>query len=159
MSGFPHDARDPLDVLLVHHAPAEVPRFVESLPVRLRATSSQAVAAQFARPGARYQRPQLIVLDLDGSRIAALEALRFLKASPILRSVPVIVLAGSRAPDDVAAAYAQGAASYLAKPAGVEEYERLLRRLFDYWGTVEPLPRANPSAEIEETGRGARRGA
>ena len=61
-------------------------------------------------------KPDLMILDLSLPDEDGLSVLRWLKADPELKSLPVIVLTASSDPKDRERALAQGAAAYLVKP-------------------------------------------
>jgi len=97
----------------------------------------------------RSPRPRLILLDLRLPRIDGLEVLGEIKASPTLRSTPVVVLTTSDSEHDVARAYAHHANSYLVKPAEFARIRELIDRVQGYWLGMNRLPadgnRATPS--------------
>ena len=63
-----------------------------------------------------------------------------IKATPSLRSMPVVVLTTSDSEHDVARAYAQHANSYLVKPAEFSRIRELIDRVEGYWLDVNRLP-------------------
>ena len=82
--------------------------------------------------------PRLVLLDLDMPRCDGRRALARLKSDPILRSIPVVVLSGSAAPEDVRLAYEIGANAFLRKPLEFERFVRALRATHAFWfGSVE----------------------
>ncbi len=58
----------------------------------------------------------LILLDINLPRRNGLEVLEWLRGSPVLRSLPTVMLTSSGERSDVNAAYGFGANSYLMKP-------------------------------------------
>jgi CheY-like chemotaxis protein len=88
----------------------------------------------------RSPRPRLILLDLRLPRVDGLEVLGEIKASPSLRSTPVVVLTTSDSEHDVARAYAQHANSYLVKPAEFSRIRELIDRVQSYWLGMNRLP-------------------
>jgi CheY-like chemotaxis protein len=68
------------------------------------------------------------------------EVLRFIKADLIMRTIPVIVLTSSTAPDDVASAYYSRANSYLRKPNDLKETFKMVRALQRFWLDLVVLP-------------------
>ncbi|AXV08615.1 two-component response regulator [Euzebya pacifica] len=77
--------------------------------------------------------PHLILLDLSMPRKDGLTVLKELRADEMLQSLPVVVLTSSDRPEDVNAAYALGANSYVNKAKG-------LSNLADYWTQTANLP-------------------
>ena len=85
-------------------------------------------------------RPDLILLDLNLPRMDGREVLAHVKADRELRNIPVVVLTTSAAPDDVAAAYAAHANSYITKPVDFQRFHEALRTLEQYWFEIVTLP-------------------
>ena len=85
-------------------------------------------------------RPDLILLDLNLPRMDGREALIHIKSDPALRDIPVVVLTTSAAPDDVTAAYAAHANSYVTKPVDFRQFHEALSALEQYWFEVVTLP-------------------
>jgi CheY-like chemotaxis protein len=78
-------------------------------------------------------RPNLILLDLRLPRVDGLEILKEIKNSDELRCIPVVILTTSEAERDIARAYLNHANSYLVKPVGFEEFNKLMEDLGFYW--------------------------
>jgi CheY-like chemotaxis protein len=91
-------------------------------------TSQGAYADRAAHP-----LRQLLILDLKLPHLSGLEVLKWLRGQPGLRRLPVVVLTSSDEEGDVIKAYDLGANSYLVKPAGLAEWQRLSQLLHDYW--------------------------
>lgn len=91
----------------------------------------------------RRHRP-LIVLDLNMPRMNGREVLRALRADPVHRKTPIVVLSTSTAPTDIDDAYALGANSFFPKPLGFDRLVETVRVLVDYWSRFALLPSPNP---------------
>jgi PAS domain S-box-containing protein len=87
-------------------------------------------------------RPDLVVTDLNMPRRSGHELIAFLKAHPLLRSVPVVVFSGSKNPADVERSYEDGAASYVCKPGDPERFFDVVRSLVRYWSRIARSRRA-----------------
>jgi CheY-like chemotaxis protein len=93
-----------------------------------------------ASPSTRRTRPALILLDLVMPRKDGREALAEIKAHPILRRIPVVVLTVCKDAEDVRRLYDLGASSFIVKPVTTSELETVLTRLAEYWSRVVTLP-------------------
>lgn len=82
---------------------------------------------------AAAELPDLIILDLNLPKANGIEVLQSLKSYPRLKSIPVIILTTSNNSSDLNAAYEEGAAGYIRKPAVFEDYAKTMQRVFDYW--------------------------
>jgi CheY-like chemotaxis protein len=81
-------------------------------------------------------KPNFVLLDLNLPRMNGLDVLRELRASPQLRSVPVVVFSTSRLNSDVARAYENGANSFVVKPAKFGDFRELLLEVANYWTKI-----------------------
>lgn len=90
--------------------------------------------------GSDAPRPDLILLDLKMPRKDGREALRELKADPIWRQIPVVVLTTSAADDDVNACYEMGVNAYVTKPVSFRKLVKVLDAITKYWFDVAQLP-------------------
>ena len=87
---------------------------------------------RFSDP-ASSPRPRVVLLDLRLPRVDGLEVLREIKATPHLRSIPVVVLTTSSAEPDVDSAYDRHVNSYLVKPADFSHFAQLMTDVGAYW--------------------------
>ncbi len=85
-------------------------------------------------------RPGIILLDLNMPRMDGREALAVIKADPLLREIPVIVMTTSDAEVDIKHAYAVGANSYVTKPVTFAELVERVQQLGRYWLEIVELP-------------------
>ena len=85
-------------------------------------------------------RPGLILLDLNMPRKDGREALREIKADPVLRSIPVIVLTTSKAEEDIVRSYDCGASSFISKPVTFDGLVEVMKALGRYWFSIVDLP-------------------
>jgi CheY-like chemotaxis protein len=88
----------------------------------------------------RHPIPGLILLDLNMPRKDGREALREIKADPQLRHIPVVILTTSKAEDDVAASYRDGANSFITKPVSFAALIDVVQALGKYWLQIVDLP-------------------
>lgn len=82
------------------------------------------------------QQPSLIVLDMKLIRLNGLEVLKAIRANPRTASIPVIMHSSSTEKADIAACYASGANSYVRKASDYDELRRKMRRMYEFWITV-----------------------
>lgn len=68
--------------------------------------------------------PALVLLDLKMPRRTGLQVLEWIRAEPVIRSVPVIMLSSSSNQNDIEAAYEAGANGFMMKsPSGEDRQE------------------------------------
>lgn len=98
------------------------------------------LSAAGSRAGQKPLRPSIILLDITLPLMDGIALLKRLKADPVLRVIPVVMLTTSSRHEDIVRAYENGAASYITKPASLEEFLELARKLELYWTSVSRLP-------------------
>ncbi|NCC23820.1 MAG: response regulator [Deltaproteobacteria bacterium] len=93
-------------------------------------------------PFTESPRPDIILLDLNLPRKDGHEVLREIKADPVLRTIPVVVLTTSDNEDDIERAYDCHVNCYVTKPVDFDQFMKVVRSIEDFWFTVVKLPRA-----------------
>lgn len=91
-------------------------------------------------------RPGLILLDLNMPRMDGREALEQIKASPELRSIPVVVLTTSKAEEDIVRSYDLGVNSFITKPVTFLGLVEVMKVFSRYWMEIVELPREGVGA-------------
>jgi CheY-like chemotaxis protein len=100
-------------------------------------------ALQFLRRTGDYAdapRPGLILLDLNLPRRDGLEVLAEVKADPVLKVIPVVILTTSQAQQDVLRSYTLHANAYVSKPVDFERFMDVIRQIDNFFVTVVKLP-------------------
>ena len=80
---------------------------------------------------ARFPLPCLLLLDLNLPRKSGLEVLKWARAQPAFRPLPIIILTSSNQDRDIGNAYTLGANGYLVKPASPDKLLELVASLRD----------------------------
>ena len=83
-----------------------------------------------------YPLPNLVLLDLKMPGVDGFEVLRQIKNTNMLKRIPVIILTSSKEEGDRALSYDIGANSYLLKPVSFDGFTDVVRRIDDYWFTL-----------------------
>src|SRR6185503_10197812 len=100
---------------------------------------------------AEFPPPYLVLLDLKLPRMDGFQVLQFIRETPALKHLFVIVLATSDLNRDVARAYELGADSYLVKPGALSDVREVIELLRKHWLMLDriadlrrhPIPNAN----------------
>ena len=141
----------PIQVLLVEDSPGDVRLTREALreaansSIQLHvATDGVQAMAFLRREGIHVQapRPDLILLDLNLPMMDGREVLAQVKADPVLKVIPTIILTTSEAEADITNSYQLRANCYLSKPVQLEAFESLVKSINDFWLNKAKLPRA-----------------
>lgn len=80
--------------------------------------------------------PRLVLLDMKLTRMHGLEVLKAMRKDPVTQSVPVVVLSSSTEKAALDACYEAGANSVMRKSLQYDELRRKMRRVYDFWVTV-----------------------
>ena len=84
--------------------------------------------------------PDLILLDIDLPVKSGHQLLSEIKSHPRLRRIPVVMLTGSEAEEDILKSYDEYANAYVTKPIDLNEISRVVRSIEDFWFQVVRLP-------------------
>jgi CheY-like chemotaxis protein len=134
----------PVEILLVEDNLADVRLTEEALSEgkvanSLRVAEDGVVAMEMLRdPDAA--KPDLVLLDLNLPRKSGQEVLQEIKADPVLRRIPVVVLTTSSAERDILRSYDLHANCYITKPVDLQQFLQVIKQIDDFWLTVVRLP-------------------
>jgi CheY-like chemotaxis protein len=91
-------------------------------------------------PPALSPVPGLILLDLNMPKKDGREALAEIKADPLLRRIPVVVMTTSKAERDILKTYDLGSSSFISKPVTLAGLVDVVRVIGEYWFQIVLLP-------------------
>lgn len=139
----------PIDVLLVEDSAGDIRLTQEALReanrrIHLHIAFDGAEAMAFLRhegAHAHAPRPDLILLDLNLPKLDGRQVLAQIKADNRLKTIPTIILTTSDAEVDILKSYELQANCFLSKPVQLDEFEKLVRSINDFWLTKAKLPR------------------
>ena len=142
---------DPNDILLMKRAmsKAGLPGIVNVAVDGEQAIAFLAGTSQGAAPEG-LPPPSLVLLDLKLPKVSGLEVLAWLRAQPVLRRIPVIILTSSREEHDVTLAYDLGVNAYLLKPAAFSDLVILMKKVGGFWLGANIFPEVSR----EDAGKG-----
>lgn len=135
-------------ILLVEDNPGDV-RLIEeafqdaSISNRLYRVADGVEALDFVNQRDDYEdvpRPNLILLDWNLPRTSGEEVLEEIKCDPELSHIPVIVLTGSAAQEDIITSYNNHANAYVTKPVDTDAFLQVVRSLEAFWLSVVHFP-------------------
>lgn len=97
---------------------------------------------KYASPG-NQPLPGLILLDLNMPKKDGREALREIKADPVLRRIPVVILTTSKMEEDIRRTYLMGVNSFVTKPVSFDALVDMMQTITKYWLDIVELPVVN----------------
>ncbi len=144
----------PIEILLVEDNPGDVRLTKESLREskihnNLSVAEDGEQALAFLRREGAYRdapRPDIILLDLNLPKKDGREVLAEIKADPMLRRIPVVVLTMSKAEEDILNVYDLHANCFITKPIDLNEFMETVKTFEDFWFTIVRLPRDGADA-------------
>ena len=80
--------------------------------------------------------PDLVVLDIVMPEGSGLKVLEFIRSTPKLKSLPVVMLTGHSSPEMQVASLKLGANSFYEKPSDFAQLVQLVRALYDIWSAA-----------------------
>lgn len=82
----------------------------------------------------------IVLLDLNMPKKDGREALKEMRAHPILRRVPVVVFTTSKSDEDIIRSYDLGVNCFIRKPASFEGFVEVMDRLNKFWFELVEFP-------------------
>ena len=141
------DSGRPARVLVVEDNPADVRLLREALSaghveveIDIAGDGEQAVEILMRSIDDTRLRPDLVLLDLNLPRKTGSEVLAEVKVNPALRQIPIIVLSGSAADQDIREAYDLHANAYMRKPRDLPALRGLVAEIERFWLEQALLP-------------------
>jgi two-component system, response regulator len=136
-----------VEIVLVDDSQADVKLALyalqyDNLPYKLKVLRDGEEALNFL-PSCAVPGLRLILLDLKLPKINGLEVLKAVKADPVVKDVPVVILTSSGQESDIRASYQLGANSYIQKPVDFDAFCVALQQVRNYWLGLNRAPGIN----------------
>ena len=138
----------PIEILLVEDNPGDVRLTREALRENkvnnnLHVAVDGVDALDFLFRRGKYvdaPHPDLVLLDLNLPKKNGREVLAEVKADPLLRRIPVVILTTSDAEQDIFASYDLHANCYITKPVDLDRFIDVVKSIEGFWLCVVKLP-------------------
>jgi len=138
----------PIEVLLIEDNPGDVRLTIEAMREakvinHLSVASDGDEALAFLRREGCFQdapHPDIIFLDLNLPKLSGREVLFEIKNDAALRRIPVVILTTSHAEEDILQSYNLHANCFITKPVDLEQFERVVKSISDFWFEIVKLP-------------------
>lgn len=128
----------PKEILLVEDSSTDAKMVLQAMDRNLRrkrviSSMDGEQAMAYLRKQKDGARPALILLDLNMPKKDGWQVLAECKADPALRSIPIVVFTTSQSASDIKRCYDLGANSFVPKPFDLDEFQRAVDLIEDYW--------------------------
>ena len=138
----------PIEILLVEDNPGDARLAREALAgsklkLQIHEVNDGEAAIAFIQRKCPYHdmpRPDLILLDLNLPKKDGREVLTEIKSCPEFQHIPVVVLTSSKAEEDILRAYKLHANCYITKPIDLQQLQRVVTQIQEFWFTIVKLP-------------------
>jgi CheY-like chemotaxis protein len=87
------------------------------------------------------KQPRLAIIDMELSQMRGLEVLKAIRAHSATHALPVVMVCTSSEKAELDACYTAGANSVVRKSLDYEELRRKMRRVYEFWVTVNEANR------------------
>jgi len=87
----------------------------------------------------RHSLPLLVLLDVNMPAVSGFEVLQWIRATPAIASLSIIMLSSSQLQADIHRAYLYGANGYLVKPTSVDECLSMAKTMKDWLTRITPV--------------------
>jgi len=84
--------------------------------------------------------PVVVILDLKLPKISGLEVLKEIKADPVLKQIPVVILTSSKEEKDLMTGYELGVNAYVVKPVEYTAFINAIKELGYFWAIINEVP-------------------
>jgi CheY-like chemotaxis protein len=84
--------------------------------------------------------PALVLLDMKLPKVDGAEVLKTIRATPAIARIPVVMLTGSKEPQDVARSYALGVNAYIVKPMEFSDLVKTVADIGAFWALLNVPP-------------------
>lgn len=149
MSTFSKQNSDtPIEILLVEDNPGDIRLFQEAFDATSTETDLQTItngdeAIEFLTERVEEEPsalPDIVFVDLELPGRHGCEVLEAIRESSRLKRLPVIILTGSDASEDITRCYDALANAYLTKPSDLDEFVSLAEMIEVFWFDRVRLP-------------------
>lgn len=131
---------NPLDAELALDALAESHLANEVIHVRDGAEALDYLFRQGEYKDRGNGEPAVVLLDLKMPRVDGIEVLRAIKADPVLRVIPVVVMTSSREEGDMLKSYELGVNAYVVKPMQFSDFVVAVQQVGSFWAIINQPP-------------------
>lgn len=84
--------------------------------------------------------PAVMLLDLKMPRMDGMEVLERVRANPLTKFLPVVIMTSSKEEKDIIKSYENGCNSYIRKPVDFVHFAEAVRQLGLYWLVLNEAP-------------------
>ena len=137
-----------VEILLIEDNPGDVRLTIEALKEckilnNLHVAEDGIEAMSYLKKEGKFKdepRPDLIILDLNLTKKDGREVLEEIKLDKSLKKIPVVILATSKAEQDILESYELHANCYITKPVNMDQFIKVVKSVGEFWFSIVMLP-------------------
>lgn len=137
-----------VEILLIEDNPGDVRLTIEALKEckilnNLHVAEDGIEAMSYLKKEGKFKdepRPDLIILDLNLTKKDGREVLEEIKLDKSLKKIPVVILATSKAEQDILESYELHANCYITKPVNMDQFIKVVKLIGEFWFSIVILP-------------------
>lgn len=95
------------------------------------------------KPYENEVEPDLVLLDINLPKKNGYEVLKYIKESPDLKHIPVVILTTSSSEADIMKCYKNHANCYITKPIDLQKFMEIVASIENFWISLVQLPNEN----------------
>jgi two-component system response regulator len=84
--------------------------------------------------------PKVILLDIKMPKVDGIEVLREIRANPLTKLIPVVIMTSSKEEQDIIRSYELGVNSFVVKPLDFNDFAKAVGELGLYWVLTNQPP-------------------
>ncbi|MBC7695319.1 MAG: response regulator [Burkholderiales bacterium] len=142
------DKTNPINILLVEDNPGDIRLTQEAfkdgrIKNELNIVMDGEEAIFYLKKIVKYSdviTPDIILLDLNLPKKDGREVLSEIKADPLLKRIPIIILTTSTAQSDIVSTYSHHANCCIMKPVDFNQFINVIRTIENFWLSIVRLP-------------------
>jgi len=143
------------EILLVEDNPDDRQLTIEALKAarlanRLQIAKDGAEALEFLfADWSRAAALKVVLLDIKLPKVDGLEVLRQIRANPITKKLPVVLLTSSAEERDITMGYDRDANSYIVKPVDFTQFAQAVKDIGMYWAILNRPPALEAASTVK----------
>ncbi len=140
--------QEPIEILIIEDNPGDVILFITALKtlklmhnIQIANNGFEALDILNKKNGKENTpTPDIVLLDLNLPDMEGHDILKYIKATPKLKKIPVLIMSSSATKQDISCAYDNYVSGYIVKPSDPDKLEYIVKTIEKFWFRVVERP-------------------